>query len=166
VEGRKFHLRAYVLCVGALSVYFFNEVLLLSAQRPLAGAALSDRAAHLTNTAVASELSDFDEAKCVRLLVPDLAAELDRTRHPAATAPASGAGAAVAGGLRGGGAADAAVAGVLAAMHAVTAELFGAYQGEFSSFQPLPNCFEHFGLDFMVHFFLLAVFSFSDSASP
>ena len=32
----------------------------------------------------------------------------------------------------------------------MTAELFAAYRGEVSVFQPLPNCFEHFGLDFML----------------
>ena len=48
-----------------------------------------------------------------------------------------------------------------AAMHAVTAQLFAGYRGEVSVFQPLPNCFEHFGLDFMVderlHVWLLEV---------
>ncbi len=29
-------------------------------------------------------------------------------------------------------------------------EIFCAYQGEFSGFMPLPNCFELFGLDFIV----------------
>jgi len=153
-----------VLCVGSLSVYFFKEVLLLSAQRPLAGASLKDKAAHLTNTAVAAELSDFDEAQCVKLLVPDLALELDRIKHScvaAAAASASpnmksksgasaGAEARAKAGVQPSSGAAAAVAGIMAQMHAVTAELFRAYQGEFSSFQPLPNCFEHFGLDFMV----------------
>jgi len=170
VQGRKFHLRAYVLCVGSLSVYFFKEVLLLSAQRPLAGASLKDKTAHLTNTAVAAELSDFDEAQCVKLLVPDLALELDRIKHHCVDAGGDAGGDASASpdGMKSttGASAEAearseagkqpstgastAVAGIMAQMHAVTAELFRAYQGEFSSFQPLPNCFEHFGLDFMV----------------
>lgn len=166
VQGRKFHLRAYVLCVGSLSVFFFNEVLLLSAQRPLAGASLKDRTAHLTNTAVAAELSDFDEAQCVKLLVPDLALELDRINHPCTTAAAAAAAssqnlksdsaasalaeAMASAGVKPSIGATTAAAGVMAQMHVVTAELFRAYQGEFSSFQPLPNCFEHFGLDFMV----------------
>jgi len=43
----------------------------------------------------------------------------------------------------------------------VTGELFAAYKGEVSSFQPLPTAFEHFGLDFMLdesmHLWLLEV---------
>lgn len=31
VNGRKFHLRVYVLCVGALKVYVFDGILLLQA---------------------------------------------------------------------------------------------------------------------------------------
>lgn len=48
------------------------------------------------------------------------------------------------------GAAAAAARKVLRDMQATTAELFRAFKGEFSGFQPLPNAFEHFGLDFMV----------------
>ncbi len=31
MSGRKFHIRAYVLCVGSLSVYVFSEALALFA---------------------------------------------------------------------------------------------------------------------------------------
>ena len=34
VSGRKFHIRAYVLCVGSLSVYAFSEALALFAGKP------------------------------------------------------------------------------------------------------------------------------------
>ena len=34
VTGRKFHIRAYVLCVGSLSVYAFSEALALFAGNP------------------------------------------------------------------------------------------------------------------------------------
>ena len=46
--------------------------------------------------------------------------------------------------------ADSVVRGVLENMHSVTAELFAAYKGEAHSFSPGSNCFEHFGLDFML----------------
>ncbi|KAF1789507.1 putative tubulin-tyrosine ligase [Phytophthora cactorum] len=39
---------------------------------------------------------------------------------------------------------------VLADIGQITAETFDAYKGEFSVFQPLPNCFEIYGVDFMV----------------
>ncbi|CAN0411078.1 unnamed protein product [Pylaiella littoralis] len=35
-------------------------------------------------------------------------------------------------------------------MRTLTTELFRAFRGEFAVFSPLPGCFEHFGLDFMV----------------
>ncbi len=31
IDGRKFHIRAYVLCVGSLSVYVYSEALALFA---------------------------------------------------------------------------------------------------------------------------------------
>ena len=229
-EGRKFRLRAYVLAVGALKVYFWDDVLLLSAQRPYPVVTggdenesadggqneeedeeelyldLSDRTALLTNTAVQSAGEDrtgfaFDEAACVHLLQPDLEAELVRNHYRRAEDEDGEGNEAHDGDANGGGGdggdgdalrrrrrrqeqkkqqhspggarnqagnqrrrskrararchyqpseASVAVARVTAAMHAVTAQLFAGYRGEVSVFQPLPNCFEHFGLDFMV----------------
>ncbi len=37
VSGRKFHIRTYVLCLGSLSVYVFNEALALFAGEPYKG---------------------------------------------------------------------------------------------------------------------------------
>lgn len=89
----------------------------------------------LTPIQVAAELSDFDESLCVRLL-SDLPEELNRQRR------------------KGGAFSEAQCAGaakqVLESMHTITAELFAAYKGQFSTFQPIPSCFEHYGLDFMV----------------
>ena len=36
-------------------------------------------------------------------------------------------------------------------VHAVTAELFNAFENEYSIFCPMTNCFEVFGLDFLVN---------------
>jgi tubulin---tyrosine ligase len=47
-------------------------------------------------------------------------------------------------------AAEAALARVTASLRELTAELFRAFRGEFAVFAPLPHCFEHFGLDFML----------------
>jgi len=52
LRARAAAVRAYVLCVGAISVYFFDECLLLSAQREYDARDLSDRTKHLTNIAV------------------------------------------------------------------------------------------------------------------
>ncbi|KDN52599.1 TTL-domain-containing protein [Tilletiaria anomala UBC 951] len=58
-QGRKFHLRAYVLCVGGLQVYLFDEMLALFAPVPYTSPSYSaedyssdhvDLSAHLTNT--------------------------------------------------------------------------------------------------------------------
>ena len=35
-------------------------------------------------------------------------------------------------------------------MHSVTRALFEAFAGEFGVYSPLPGCFEHYGLDFLV----------------
>ena len=37
MSGRKFHIRAYVLCVESLSVYVFSEALALFAGEPYTG---------------------------------------------------------------------------------------------------------------------------------
>jgi tubulin--tyrosine ligase len=37
VSGRKFHIRAYVLCVGSVSVYVYSEALALFAGEPYTG---------------------------------------------------------------------------------------------------------------------------------
>ena len=39
VRGRKFHVRAYVLCVGSLAVHVYSEALALFAGRPYDGCA-------------------------------------------------------------------------------------------------------------------------------
>jgi hypothetical protein len=39
---------------------------------------------------------------------------------------------------------------VLRDVHGITAELFAAFENEYTVFAPMSNCFELFGLDFMV----------------
>lgn len=34
IDGRKFHIRAYVLCIGSLQAYVFNDMLALFAGEP------------------------------------------------------------------------------------------------------------------------------------
>jgi tubulin--tyrosine ligase len=47
-------------------------------------------------------------------------------------------------------AATAAVQRIRESIHAITADVYGAYENEYSIFCPMSNCFEVYGLDFMV----------------
>lgn len=40
--------------------------------------------------------------------------------------------------------------GIREEIHRITADVFGAYENEYSIFCPMSNCFEVYGLDFMV----------------
>ncbi|CAM9797634.1 unnamed protein product [Ectocarpus sp. 12 AP-2014] len=138
-EGRKFHLRAYALAVGCIQVYLYDTVLLLRAAKryPVAGSggggdafADEDALAHITNTARQSEDATFREEDNVWVL-DDLIGELERLGRSPDDARAK-------------------VDGIMADMRSLTTDLFRAFRGEFAVFSPLPGCFEHFGLDFLV----------------
>lgn len=64
----KFHIRTYVLCVGALRVFTYDEMLLLFAAHPFTLHDTKNIFAHLTNTARASEDILFDEAVYVQVI--------------------------------------------------------------------------------------------------
>lgn len=126
-RGRKFHCRVYVLCVGSICVYFCEEVLILSSSinYPQKGD-FSNPAAHISNTAVQTSQTFFQESECVRLL-----SDLEEGLAPEGTHGVT-------------------EKSLLERMKALTSELFNAFKSEFSVFQPLGHCFEHYGLDFMV----------------
>lgn len=65
INGHKFHLRVYVLCVGALRVYVNQRILMLVAAHRYSTEDLADSLAHLSNTARGIEDEDFDEEKFV-----------------------------------------------------------------------------------------------------
>lgn len=135
LHGHKFHLRVYVLCVGALRVFVFNHILLLLAARAYDEADLEDIYRHLTNTARAAETDNFDEEKYVRVL-DDLPSMLGLGLGPdGESAPADG---------------RASVEAVRAQVHAITKDLFAAFENEYTVFAPMPQCFELYGLDFMI----------------
>lgn len=67
VGGHKFHLRVYVLCVGALRVFVYDRILMLIAAHKYDPSDLEDIYGHLTNTARAAEDVNFDETKFVRV---------------------------------------------------------------------------------------------------
>lgn len=128
IGSRKFHLRVYVLAVGALKVYVYEPILALFAMRKYGGATADDLYAHLTNTAYQATVSTFKYDRYVRLL-----SELPRM-------------------LRSSGIVDAEskVGKVYTGIRTAVAHLFEAFRGEFNGFMPIPNAFELFGLDFLV----------------
>ncbi|CAM9735693.1 unnamed protein product, partial [Chrysoparadoxa australica] len=126
IGGRKFHFRAYVLAVGCLSVYFFQRVLILRALRQY-DEDCRDPLAHITNTAVQAECQDFDESLAVMLLDEKVGQEKAKKGLQPVLTLAS-----------------------LVSSPDFQSLSFAFEQGEFSVFSPLPHCFEHFGLDFMV----------------
>jgi tubulin---tyrosine ligase len=135
VNGHKFHLRVYVLCVGALKVYVYggSGILMLLAAHAY-HEDTSDSFAHLTNTAKGAELSDFDEEKYV-LLLDDLPKCLMRD-YPERFVDLN--------------AALVQVDEIRASINDITGELFTAYENEYTVFAPMANCFEIYGLDFMI----------------
>lgn len=127
IHGNKFHLRVYVLCVGALQVYVFDRILMLLAAHKYNKDDLDDIYCHLTNTARAAETQHFDEENYVKIL-EDLPFFLgDKTASRLKT-----------------------VESIKNQIHSITGELFRAFENEYTVFAPMPHCFELYGLDFLV----------------
>ncbi|QDZ20185.1 tubulin--tyrosine ligase [Chloropicon primus] len=129
VGGKKFHVRVYVLAVGAapMTVYVHDDMLALFAAETYRHAGgsgsvreLSDLGAHLTNTCrVASDgsMTEGEESGFVKLF--------DEIRD------------------------EIRVEGAKEGIRKVVGECFEAVSSDLS-FMPLPNCFELFGFDFML----------------
>ena len=131
--GHKFHLRVYILCVDALKVFVFNKILLLVAAHNYDKDDM-DIYRHLTNTARSAEDIDFVEEKYVKLL--------DDLPSICSSSPSSSSGKSKSEVCN--------VDRIKAAIHDITAELFTAFEAEYTIFAPMKGCFEVFGLDFMV----------------
>lgn len=124
-DNRKFHIRTYVLCVGAMQVYVSRSMLALFAARPYSApgdaAPSADDAyldAHLTNTCIQGARAD--EASVRRFWdVPGLPAGRKED--------------------------------IFRQVCTVTGEVFeAAARAMMVHFQPLPFAFEVFGLDYLV----------------
>lgn len=143
--GRKFHIRTYVLAVGALKVYVYRPMLALFAAPtyigPSAMAAPNEQlSSHLTNT-------------CLQT------GEREGSVHSFWSLPASGID----------GLGNEWKENVFGQMCSVTGEIFEAAARSMSiHFQPLPNAFELYGVDFLVDArgtaWLLEVNAFPDFA--
>lgn len=145
-NGRKFHIRTYVLAVGALKVYVFKEMLALFAAKPYCPPSeedddVKDLARHLTNTCF-QEGGSANEGSVRRFWkldhhVPGLKPDWKEN--------------------------------IFDQICAVTGEVFeAASRGMMVHFQAIPNVFELFGLDFLVDksgtAWLLEVNAFPDFA--
>ena len=127
--GRKFHIRTYVLAVGALKVYVYKPMLALFAAEPYTpptdGSPNTDLAKHLTNTC----LQDSDEREG--------SVEAFWSLPPSLPSLNSG---------KGDWRQD-----IFHQICETTAETFEAAARSMGvHFQPLPNAFEVFGVDFLV----------------
>ncbi|KAK3903821.1 survival protein sure-like phosphatase/nucleotidase [Staphylotrichum tortipilum] len=127
-HNRKFHLRVYVLCLGSLRVYVYDDMLALFAAEPYTPPSYDTARldAHLTNTCLQAP-SDSTTAK---------GSDLEHGAvHLFSSLP-------LAPGL---------MESVKAQIREVTGDLFeAAARGMTVHFQPLPNAFEAYGLDFLV----------------
>ncbi len=133
-DGHKFHLRVYILCVGALRVFVFQDILVLFAAHKYESNAFANMFAHLTNTARGIQDTTFDELRYIKLVrdLPKMLCNEYPKRFPSLEV------------------ALAFTQSVLDQVHVITSTLFAAYESEYSIFCPMPNCFELYGLDFFV----------------
>ncbi|KAH6842869.1 hypothetical protein B0I37DRAFT_436738 [Chaetomium sp. MPI-CAGE-AT-0009] len=126
LNNRKFHIRVYVLCVGSLSVYVYRDMLALFAAKPYQAPgsgsgsnSTPDLDAHLTNTCLQTTTPEGATVDLVHRL-GDLPLPPDQS------------------------------AALTAQICAVTGDLFeAAARGMTVHFQPLPQAFEVYGLDFL-----------------
>ncbi|WEW55055.1 putative tubulin--tyrosine ligase pby1 [Emydomyces testavorans] len=127
--NRKFHIRAYVLAIGSLKVYVYNEMLALSAEKPYAApwekGAVEELTRHLTNTCLQTDSTgNFNAGSICRFWALD-----DRDSSLGPNWKES----------------------VYEQICAVTGAVFeAAARGMMIHFQTLPNAFELFGVDFLI----------------
>jgi tubulin---tyrosine ligase len=136
LRKRKFHIRAYIIAVGALRVYFYRNCLALCAgKRYSNNNHYTDLSAHITNTAFQVESNtNFQEKLNVLPWNEEVIAQIlvrDGTFGSYELAAN-------------------AVWTTISKMESITGELFNAYKGEFGVFAPIDGCFEQYGLDFLV----------------
>ncbi|KAL8841229.1 MAG: hypothetical protein Q9170_001018 [Blastenia crenularia] len=141
-RNRKFHIRTYVLCVGALRVYVYEEMLALFAALPYQppgtqstaseanGMASSDEGidmrAHLTNTCLQTTLSSFSPSYSTKPKVVPF-----RNLNASILTPST-------------------VDSIYNQIFSTTSHIFRAAAALPTNFQVLPNAFEIYGVDWLV----------------
>lgn len=128
--NRKFHIRTYVLCVGALKVYVCKEMLALFAEKAYLAPwdeddGVNDLTRHLTNTCLQEDRNKEGSVKRFWDLESNISAAAESAADWKST--------------------------VFDQICDATGEVFeAAARGMMIHFQPLPNAFEVYGLDFLV----------------
>lgn len=122
LQGRKFHLRVYIFCIGSISVYIHRNVLVLSSAEVYSKPSYEQEelAKHLTNTCYQVQSNSADVS-------PTLVHSFWELKDPVLQHEA-----------------------VWTQLKAITADLFKAASAQRINFQTLPNAFEVFGVDFLV----------------
>ncbi|KAJ1923937.1 tubulin--tyrosine ligase [Tieghemiomyces parasiticus] len=128
--GRKFHIRAYVLALGAVEVFLWRDMLCLFAPHRYTLDDLTDHGVHLTNTCLQTDRPEFDESRAVYSFWDDLPTLTNAQGEQALTREALEA--------------------AFDQMKAVLHDLFDAVMSETTTFQARQNCFELFGFDFLL----------------
>ncbi|KAF2133120.1 tubulin-tyrosine ligase [Dothidotthia symphoricarpi CBS 119687] len=131
---RKFHIRTYILASGALKIHIYRPMLALFAASPYTPPSTTtppDLSAHLTNTCLQNSTTRAGSVSLFWDLPSTLPVQPPYT--PSITANASW------------------KDDIFSQIRSITSETFtAAARGMGTHFQPLPNAFEVFGLDFMV----------------
>lgn len=131
LDGRKFHLRVFLLLRGSLVAYVFTDLLAIFSLEPYDADDLDNDRAHLTNIAHQLVLTEEDHHRCMR--------RLDETTSDIIVAGLAGTEEE----------ARCVVDKIRDRVLSLTTDLVGAVDAELT-FAPRDNCFELFGLDFLV----------------
>ncbi|KAI4117553.1 MAG: hypothetical protein LQ338_007533, partial [Usnochroma carphineum] len=143
-QNRKFHIRTYVLCVGALRVYVYQKMLALFAAVPYqapgtshvqleddgyleTGSGIIDMRPHLTNTCLQTTAADplsANDSSDPKVLPLKLL-------NASALTPST-------------------ITSIHAQVFNTVSHVFRAAAAQPTTFQPLPNAFEIFGVDWLV----------------
>lgn len=135
--NRKFHLRVFIVCVGALQVHLLTDYIAFFSSVPFRGEegapADDDHFMHITNAYHQKLHADFveeDSFRSSRELAEEIYVKEFPSRSVDDLVSPSGA--------------------VLSQIAACLRETFEALRSQPAVFQPLDNCYELFGLDFLL----------------
>ena len=130
LKEHKFHLRANVLAFGNLDVYFHRDVVAHISTKKYDPSDWNDTQKHVTNHCVQSQFETFDRSRNTTLLQDGVRVALTQVHGEDETSRM--------------------ICEIYAQMKQITKEMFRAFETRRKLFLPMPNCFEIFGLDFIV----------------